>query len=371
MNPLVLSAWLLLAIGYVLAGNNCCYKKTLEGTEYTLLETGSSEADQYGCNTAGNCIYKDPAGSRFCFKMGGADVPTCSCSDVLLVRPLSKAVEIWSPNAAACTITTLPDLPVVVGKGLRGAFVNGNMVYICCGGGQKESCYTLDMDKPDKWTKTDFGHGTRFHSLTKVNLEGNVLIASGGHNSIGDKLFDQMVIMNKDGVWDTFEGYKLKVAMQKHCEVSNANGTHIWVIGGQTDSQANGINTVSKLDLKENKWEDAANFPKNVYDAACVYDHSQDKIYVAAGKDFYALRVADNAWDTLEDVPDDIKGGGYAMAMVNDKVTLFGGNNGEQGPSNEVSKAVHVYDMGSWKAIGTLNDKYGALNEGIAIKLTP
>merc|ERR1711951_200995 len=141
-----------------------------------------------------------------------------------------------------------------------------------------------------------------------------------------------------------------------HCEVSNANGTHIWVIGGITESQANGINTVSKLDLQANKWEDAADFPKNVFDAACVYDHSQDKIYVAAGKDFYALRVADNAWDTLTGVPDDIKGGGYSMAMVNDKVTLFGGNN-----EKVSSKAVHAYDMGSWKAIGTLNDKYGVL----------
>jgi len=369
MNPLVLSAWLLLAIGYVLAGSDCCYKKTLGGTEYTLLETGSSEVSQYGCNTAGNCIYQSPAGDRFCFKMGGADVPTCGCSDVLLVRPLSTAVEIWSPNAAACTTATLPDLPLEVRDGLRGAFVNGNMVYICCGGGQKESCYTLDMDKPDNWTKTDFAHGTKFHSLTKVNHNGNVLIASGGYNSIQDALSDQMVIMNKNGGWDTFRNYKLKSAMQKHCEVSNANGTHIWVIGGQTESQANGINTVSKLDLQANKWEDAADFPKNVFDAACVYDHSQDKIYVAAGKDFYALRVADNAWDTLTGVPDDIKGGGYSMAMVNGKVTLFGGNDGVQGPSMSVSSTVHVYDMGSWKAIDTL-DK-GMMNNGIAIKLTP
>ena len=155
----------------------------------------------------------------------------------------------------------------------------------------------------DTWKKIDFSHGTRFHSLTKVDHEGNVLIASGGYNSDSSQLSDRMVIMNPQGVWETFRGYTLKSPMQKHCEVSNANGTHIWVIGGVTDSQAAGRNTVSKLDLKTKQWEDLADFPKDVFDAACVYDDSQDKIYVAAGKDFYALRIADNVWDTLTEIP--------------------------------------------------------------------
>ena len=51
------------------------------------------------------------------------------------------------------------------------------------------------------------------------------------------------------------------------------------------------------------------------------------------------------------------------MAIVNDKVTLFGGFDG-----STASSAVYAYDMGKWNVIGTL--KAGFLG-GIAIKLGP
>jgi len=371
MNRLVLLTGLALAIGYtVAAGNGCCYKKTLAGTEYTLLESGSSEVTSKGCNTPGACIYEDTAGDRFCFKMGGTDVPTCGCTDVLLVRPDNTSVEIWNPDGAApcSTSAQLPALPKAVGVGLRGAYVDTmKTVYVCCGRQAEESCYTLNMTNPNEWEKKDFTHGTKFHSLTRItDKHNNVLLATGGKSSSSIENFaltDKMVIMNSFGVWDTMRGYTLKTPMQKHCEVSN--GTHIWVIGGITDSQQQGVKTVAMLDLDDNNWVDAADIPKDVFDAACVYDKSQHKIFVAAGKDFYALRIADNVWDTLSEVPDEIKGGQYSMAIVNDKVTLFGGIDAS---SSTKSSTVHAFDMGKWTAVGTLKAPF---TNGNAIKLVP
>lgn len=368
MNPLVLLTELALAIGYAIAaGNGCCYKKTLAGTEYTLLESGSPEVSSKGCNTPGGCIYQDPAGKRFCFKMGGMEVPTCGCSDVLLVRPDDTSVEIWNPDGAAPCSTSdqLPALPQEVGVGLRGAYVDGmKTVYVCCGGAVTESCYTLNMTNPDDWKKEDFNHNAKFHSLTKIaDKNNNVLLATGGKNSNGGALADKMYSMNSNGVWAFVRGPKLKAKMQKHCEVSN--GTHIWVIGGVTDSQPQGIKTVAMLDLDDTNWVDAAVIPKDVFDAACVYDASQHKIYVAEGKDFYALRIADNVWDTLAEVPDEIKGGQYSMALVNGKVTLFGGIDASKAKK---SSAVHAFDMGKWTAVGTLKAPF---TNGNAIKLAP
>jgi len=373
MNRLVLLTGLALAIGYtVAAGNGCCYKKTLAGTEYTLLESGSSEVTSTGCNTPGACIYQDTAGDRFCFKMGGTDVPTCGCTDVLLVRPDNPVAEIWSTDGAVpCSSAQLPDMPEAVGVGLRGAYVDNDAtktVYVCCGGPlpNRESCYTLDMTNPNEWEKKDFTHGTKFHSLTRIaDGANNVLLATGGEES--DGLSAQMVVMNSQGRWrKLLNGFRLETAVQKHCEVSN--GTHIWVLGGITDSQQQGSKSVAMLDLDTylNKgWVDAADIPKEVFDAACVYDKSQHKIFVAAGKDFYALRIADNVWETLSEVPDEIKGGQYSMAIVNDKVTLFGGIDAS---SSTKSSTVHAFDMGKWTAVGTLKSPF---TNGNAIKLVP
>merc|ERR1711962_122397 len=72
-------ALVLLASVAVNANADCCYRKTFSDSSYTLMESGSQEeADEAGCDTVGGCIYiKDGTSDRYCFKMGGLEVPGC------------------------------------------------------------------------------------------------------------------------------------------------------------------------------------------------------------------------------------------------------------------------------------------------------
>jgi len=97
------------AIGHVRgnkATSDCCYQKVFENASYTIHESGSAEVDAYGCNTAGNCIYtSDKTGERFCFKMGGTEMPTCQNG------PCGEGTDLfvtWS-NEETLTAHALPD----------------------------------------------------------------------------------------------------------------------------------------------------------------------------------------------------------------------------------------------------------------------
>jgi len=81
LNLVLLLMELIAAIGQARGGkatSDCCYKKVFKGANYTIHESGSSEVEAYGCDTAGSCVYtNDETGERFCFKMGGMEQPTC------------------------------------------------------------------------------------------------------------------------------------------------------------------------------------------------------------------------------------------------------------------------------------------------------
>jgi len=56
----------------------CCYSKKVMGKTFTLIESNSNEVDAYGCDTANSCVYQeDGTYDRYCFKMGGLEVPDC------------------------------------------------------------------------------------------------------------------------------------------------------------------------------------------------------------------------------------------------------------------------------------------------------
>jgi len=110
MKPkLVLLVELMVAIGHVRgnkATSDCCYQKVFENASYTIHESGSAEVDAYGCNTAGNCIYtSDKTGERFCFKMGGTEMPTCQNG------PCGEGTDLFLTLSTEKTLTAhaLPD----------------------------------------------------------------------------------------------------------------------------------------------------------------------------------------------------------------------------------------------------------------------
>ena len=61
-----------MAVGLAVPVPDCCYKKTVGGVAYTLVDA-ETDTSSYGCLS--NCVYKkDVGGGHFCFAAGDENV---------------------------------------------------------------------------------------------------------------------------------------------------------------------------------------------------------------------------------------------------------------------------------------------------------
>merc|ERR1740129_1488511 len=129
------------------------------------------------------------------------------------------------------------------------------------------------------WRKENTTLNAEFHTL---NTYHRALIATGGRKS-DNSITDEIHILEEEQDWKIFDALKLKTAVYNHCAVVT-NSELLWVIGGSSSTAAN-TNSVTVMDpqLPSSGWRDAANLPRGVSGATCVFDWIENKIYVAEG----------------------------------------------------------------------------------------
>lgn len=147
--------------------DECCNQKTLSGASYTLVESGSSEVGAYGCDTAGNCVYKsEQTGERFCFKRGGKETPTCETKspcdglDVLVTRTgySSDSYTAVASSEMSCTLPTFPEARAATDKYNKfvGIYQCNNRVYVQGPNPSNNKYDLLVLENKDTWTNVEF-----------------------------------------------------------------------------------------------------------------------------------------------------------------------------------------------------------------------
>jgi len=357
--------------------DECCNQKTLSGASYTLVESGSSEVGAYGCDTAGNCVYKsEQTGERFCFKRGGKETPTCErkspCDglDVLVTR---KGEDLYTAVASSelnCTLPTFPEISNDKIMKLVGIYQCNNRVYVQ---GLKLLSGQYDLlvlENKETWTDVEFpgvfekeGTDTEYH------------MAPGDDN----KLY-----IRESTILESTETNIWAFDCVKHANGGNSKGA-AWekldfTVEGHNMDARDGLMCVSrdKLAIIDDK---NANYKVRIYDLtktsssallatigldgfSIFSPHSitckDGKAYVYARKDSTRKKKIivinmDNdpnppKMENQIELPSSYGNGETSIAVVNGMVTLAGGNVREDGSSGyrDAENLLILADNGTW-----------------------